>query len=501
MEIGPRSHLLSRNTSFLSMKTLILLCIVIAHALTAAAQDTEFTIHENGLIYDEQTMAKLGNIVDSLNLRFKSCAPKNYRALAQGYATVVAVEEDARAAKQAISNGISVSDLLKRYPGAEHRRTWIIKSRYRDYKNDKVISYSTLPTRNNDGFQLELRDKHSNDKTKGWVFHEEDGSLVAMHLEQIQSPPIPGQYTQLIQYVDCMIDTTAQIYLTDDRDRDVVQLSADSKISAYLKFAEDFEGEPQMPEIDWDSPFAQAQYHKYSREHEQWNNKRLASLDKKMKDSHYYKSLLVDAADEAIENGSGNHMLEFYVERYLSPELALEMKRLRRPVGFCSMDQTPRLHAQSICKLAAKTTQWDIFLRAHLDIMNDNFERRSDGSYAWAGRGTYLRELEELDINVLDLLIGTALRAQHVSDNHYFGDIGRIGRALSESHQKDVLEERLLAMIQDADLDLFNRLLMAYLFKNYNYHLQDETRKKENANRLMKAADTLPDGLAKNFRD
>ncbi len=206
-----------------------------------------------------------------------------------------------------------------------------------------------------------------------------------------------------------------------------------------------------------------------------------------MQSGLYYKSLLIEAADEAINNGISDDALEFYVERYLAPELALKMKRLRQPVGFCSMDQRPRLHAQGICRLAAETAQWDIFLRAHLDIMNDNFERRSDGSYAFGGRGTYLKELEELDINSLDLLIGTSLRAENINANHYVADIGRAGRALSESRHREELESRLLSMIKDDRLDRFNRLLMVYLFDNYNHFLEDESQKGENAKRLLDA--------------
>jgi hypothetical protein len=37
-----------------AMKKLILLSLVIVQTLTLTAQHTEFTIHDNGLIYDEQ---------------------------------------------------------------------------------------------------------------------------------------------------------------------------------------------------------------------------------------------------------------------------------------------------------------------------------------------------------------------------------------------------------------------------------------------------------------
>ncbi len=61
------------------------------------------------------------------------------------------------------------------------------------------------------------------------------------------------------------------------------------------------------------------------------------------------------------------------------------------------------------------------------------------------------------------------------------------------------LNGRLLSMIRDKNLHLYNRLLMAYLFDNYNHHLQDEARKKNNAAGLLSAVATLPDGIGNSF--
>jgi hypothetical protein len=124
--------------------------------------------------------------------------------------------------------------------------------------------------------------------------------------------------------------------------------------------------------------------------------------------------------------------------------------------------------------------------------MNDRFERMSDGSYAYAGRKTYLQELEALDIPAIDLLIGTSLRVSNVSDNHYRSSIGRTGRALTDASDKDALEQRLITMISDDKLDPYNRLLMAYLFSNYIHNLDDESRKNASQQKLQSAVQTTP---------
>ena len=222
-------------------------------------------------------------------------------------------------------------------------------------------------------------------------------------------------------------------------------------------WAETFPGKPEDPdykkleEHDRDSA-----YNAYFKSYALWDSLRLINLDQKMKESPGWVELLTDAADEVLATGQPDERLEFYASQYLSKELALKLMRNRKVVGTCSQDQSPRFHAVNICKLAAETTKWDIFLRSHLDIMNDRFERASDGSYAWAGRKTYLKELEALDIPAVDLLIGTSLQVSNVSDNHYNSSIHRTGRALSDASDKDALEQRLVTMISDDNTPWIN---------------------------------------------
>lgn len=212
--------------------------------------------------------------------------------------------------------------------------------------------------------------------------------------------------------------------------------------------------------------------------------------DRKFKKSFYklYDELKTgkSKSDEVIEE---------YVARYISPAEALRLKRSRKVIGGCSMDDSPRLHALAIAELAGETANWEIFLRSHLDIMNDRFDRVSDGSYAWGMRKTYIKELEVMNINVQDLLLGTSLRIGNPSLNHYFGSIGRVGRTLAESKDKETLQQEILAMVQDNSLDDYNRLIMYYLFSNYNYSLEAETERDTNASLLLAAAQTLPEYL------
>ena len=142
-------------------------------------------------------------------------------------------------------------------------------------------------------------------------------------------------------------------------------------------------------------------------------------------------------------------------------------------MGSCSQDLAPREHARSIAVLAAETHSWDIFLSAHLDIMNDRFERMTDGSYAYSSRKTYLKELEELNLNVVDLMLGLILRAQNTAPNHYYGSVWRLGWALTESKERNAFEARVQEMMKDPQLDEFNRGLLFMLYTSYLYRLEE----------------------------
>ena len=173
-------------------------------------------------------------------------------------------------------------------------------------------------------------------------------------------------------------------------------------------------------ESKWDSLFV-------------WEKERDSLVKTKLFKEPKFNFLLESAYQEANESKSSYDVFEKYVATYLTPGKALELKRNRIVVGQCSMDDRPRIHAMNIAQLAGESLNWDVFLRAHLNIMNDRIDRISDGSWAWESRHTYIKELEELHFDVVSLLLGIALRAEDLPKNHYYGGNSRLGRAIDES--------------------------------------------------------------------
>lgn len=403
------------------MKNITTLIVGLFCTISAYCQDGEFKVYPNGLIYSEQTMGKLSHIVDSLNLKFKTC---NFNTVffskSQVIGHIIKVDKGSiKEAKKDMENQISFDDFLKKYPKASvQRNILILKSKYKNYKKQDIVEIEHFDLKSDDEFSMESEDVslYQKDFSNKWIFEHSkktsysDESLTAFYFpNNFSSVPIPQKYSQMIGYSDCLIDTTA------------------TKFKDNLK-----DGWVELPQ-NWTA----------------------LSESEKAK--------------------------------------LLDKMRSTRVIGGCSMDSRPREHAINIALLSAETFNWEVFLKSHLDIMNDRFERMSDGSYAWDQRNTYIKELEELNINVIDLILGISFRIENPASNHYYGSIGRVGRALSETKNRNEIEQAMLSIISDSELDYYNRLLFYFLFKNYNYYIKDETIKKENDEKLAKAVATLPD--------
>ena len=380
----------------------------------------EYTTYPNGLIYSEPTMKKLGHIVDSLNLKFKSCDLKNdFISTSQTIGYLVKLEKrNVKRAKRDMKNQISIEDFIKKYPKAKIKRdVLILKNKYLNRENKEIVSIEYVDFQNYNAFYIESDEKNfvNKDLQNKWLFeYNKKDEYFEEYIEafyfpnKFKSTAIPNKYAQKIGYTDCLISPEAAIYKTEQKD---------SLFS--------------LP-VNW------------------------MELSKK---------------DKII---------------------LLDRLRGTRVVGRCGMDTLPREHAIQIALLAAETANWDVFLMAHLNIMNDRFDRRSSNSITNSLKGTYLKELESLNINVTDLLLGSIFRLENPNNNHYFGNIGRIGRALAETKYRKQVEQGMYDIITDSNVDDYNRVLFYFLFLNYFEYSKSNKIKNVNNNKLIVAYNTLP---------
>lgn len=482
------------------------------------AQKEEFQKHDNGLIYTSQTMSRLRHIVDSLNIKFRSCdLNKTYLSFGQAIAHYVKISGNIAQVRQDLDKQISFEDFEKQYTEAfKIKNVPTIKYKSVDYQERTYIVFKgeNLSGGYSD-YEILLDDTTVfTQKVKGKWFYDvcEKGDCEEAYLEafyfvsDFEATPLAEKYAKMVQYSNCMIDTNAEIFLTDGGRRGYEYEMAVNENSKVGKFMEMVNMKykvkpPRFPSFPKkESEESLEKYSKAIATYEQnyliWDSARLAYLDYHLASKPQFNAMLSEALQEAMDSANSYDDFENYVERYISKEKSLLLKRKRIVIGNCSQDQSPRYHALNIARLSAETANWEIFLRSHLDIMNDRFERATDGSYAWASRKTYIGELEALDINVADLLLGICLRIENPSENHYFGHINRIGRALSESSNPESMEVKMQTMIADDELDIYNRIIIMYLFANYAFYTENEAQKEERVAKLNTAIQKLPKEIA-----
>ncbi|UOQ77959.1 hypothetical protein MUN84_04805 [Hymenobacter sp. 5516J-16] len=446
-------------------------------------------------------MRQLRHIVDSLHLRYKVCELRRaYRSHWQGQAHHVRLESgNIAAAAEALRHGISPEAFAMRFPAAKIERGLLVVSsqQEREQKNKKAVftTYHTIPFDGQKEYSLEVAGVQQPPGPGQWVVEYEKKGYGGPYVEALYFPAgltqtkLPQQYATLVQYADCLVDTTAQIYLEAAQRTGVrLQNKESASEAAFMRYVHQ---QTHRPTHNYNGRLSETEQEARWQAYRNWDSLRLTKVDA-IAATPQFRELLRQAATDAASVGTSSDEFEEYVARYYSPRRALELKRSRRVIGGCSQDNGPRRHALGIAQLSAEAVNWETFLRAHLDIMNDRFERVSDGSYAWAARQTYLRELEELDINVPDLMLGISLRIDNPSQNHYFGTPYRVGRALTETRQPREMEQRLLTLVADSTLDTYNRVLAYYLFLNYIQHLDDKMQQQQNVAKLNKAVQTLP---------
>lgn len=481
-------------------KTILTLAVLLCIGLHAQ----DITKHSNGLIYSPETMGKLHKISDSLNLKYYSCdLNAKYISTPQGYAHYVTFEGNTKKILADMDANMPFDELVKKHtPDKDYmgKNLLVRKFDYEDYNGNHKLCYEALSYSYYGGSDLTFdytvtRDKDTKLKNR-WLYDEGNNIILAFYfLTDLETKELPKKYCDWVQYVDCMVDTVpyepvkSSGYGWEPKPKT-------RAVDDFYKYVNNFAPEPQIEDYK-DKKSGNHDYKAYQKDHDKWDKEHKAHVDNVLSKTPLFTSLLQDAVTSVLKTGGGDEDLEYYALKYLDKNAALYLAMSRKVVGSCSQDNRPRQHAAYIATLSADAANWKVFLRSHLNIMNDRFERVSDGSYAWAQRKTYIKELEELDINVIPLLMGSCLRVDNATKNHYFSSIGRTGRALGETKDPAAIENAMLEAIQDTALDDYNRMLMFYLCFNYSYCIENKAHKEEVLKDLKAAAATLPEGLKK----
>lgn len=448
-------------------------------------------------LYSNETMKQLEYIVDSLNIRFKNCNfNKTYYSVFQARAHYVYLETgDIKEAIKDMDNQMSYEKFIKKYRRSTVKSDLpVVKYKAMDYSQKEVVVFESYLS-NESIISFEPQSYNENMKGK-WLYNYQEKDKYSSarigafyFITEFESKALPEVYNRMVQYSECMVDTNTQIFSKKAQrvSRGLMSPPA-PKVDSFMNYLDSMHWKPDSGTMDQSV---------YMDRLNQYKLNPFFLIDSVLVHTVEFNTLLKEAVNQALKTGRSNDEFEEYVARYYSKKAALELKRGRRLMGTCSMDNSPQMHVKNIAELAAESLSWEIFLRAHLDIMNDRFDRVSDNSVAWPKRMTYIGELEELDILVPDLLFGVSFRIENGSPNHYYGSNSRIGRAFAESEDIEAADSMLISMIRNQELDDYNRFYMYYLYLNFLGYLPDNIDKNAKKIKLEEAKSTMPEYLKK----
>jgi hypothetical protein len=431
------------------MKCSILITAFLYFSFTALSQfrKAEFTLYENGLVYDDTTISLLKHIVDSMHSQYpKSNQQGCYYSQPQTKGHYITSRSgNAKQVLLDIQNNISLQDFVKKYPQVKREENLLIVLLERKYSNGiNEFRYTPYPENKENYLEicldnrselLHITDSDIRGRTGNWVYcywppGSDHGECIdAFYLDSpLKTIALPERYAAMLRYADYMIDTSTSIYLPTG------QGICGPKYEEALK---------KIVQPD-------------TRD----------SADK-------VKKVIGEAVKEALRlKCPTSIMFENAAEKYYSKEAALTLKRYRHVFNRCGRDQVYWPHVFDITQLAAETANWPVFIRAHLDLMDNNL-LYPHSNYGKGSGYPLTKELEMIGINMYDLLLAISLNIGKATPDHYKANLAFLGRAFAKSKDRDRLEQALLSMIADNELDDFNRIRMHYLYLNYLHYNQD----------------------------
>lgn len=174
---------------------------------------TEFKDHGNGLIYSNQVMSKLSQIVDSENQQFRVCElTKTYVSQIQALCTVYKVDskynnaiiKDAKA-------GISEERFKTKYKINSTANELAVKREYTDYQEKERVNIKLFPS--SEAIYYDKKD-FSKHHIKNWLIQDNNQETfkVLYFKTPLKAKNIPDNYGRMLLYSECMIDTTTTIH-------------------------------------------------------------------------------------------------------------------------------------------------------------------------------------------------------------------------------------------------------------------------------------------------
>ncbi len=447
------------------MRRIFTLLIIYKLTNFCSAQNlSDIHLHSNGLIYSDQVIKNIREMVNNFNEEFKvTPLHKSYQSKTQAIGHYFAIKgTKAYQVVKDLEQNLSFNKLLLKYPEMQiERNLFVLKYSYH-IESDKVVDeYGSCSMHPRATLQhLTINENKQTYEDSPYVYQTSMGDPFIHGFYLLNEPTqyqLPEKYARMVQYANSIIDTNSLVM----------------KEEAWM-------AKEQMKVIDSTQVGKFLSYVNHS------------ALVSKRDHGEVFHASLNSAIHEALNENISNEEFERYVSIYDAKELALELKRRRVVMGTNAEDLRPLIHALQLAILAGETANMEIFFRAHFNVMNGYFPGGNPLSQILWGRRTLVKELEEMHLEVESLILGTLFQVEPTAPHHYFSMIDQMALALAEYSKAESVEKIMTDIMREEHIDDYNKWMMYQLYGQYLKHTKELERKRAILDRFMTAIYELP---------
>lgn len=461
-------------------------------------------LSQNEIIANKD-ISGLNKIIDSLERKYRK-SPRNYiESLSQGTGDYFEVKtKKADEFISALINNIELDSLLSHYPTLQIDRDLLVLKNQIEYSSgEKKLEIKSFQIKNNRDHRITIEYSDSLDKEHIQFYYttytNKKSNITNIRgfniKKRFSKKSLPQKYADWVLYTDNLVlpgenlffNTNTEAVPRFNRKKTII----DSLVNYYALKT----NKPQRSKDQDIIAFKKIQ--------NEWEDKRLYYADSLFKNDSEFKELLIQSIEYAENEKKSNGELEYFTANLISQEKALKLMRFNQQVGSCSFDNGPIIQQKRMARLAAKIPNWSVFIKSFLNVMNDNVSRVANNNMASNSRKTFIEELTKLNIDITKLLLGSNLRIDNDKQPHYFSDGAKIGKAFSSLDEKNqsYFEKTVSDLIQDKNVDAFNKLHFYNTLKHYQYFIKDSIKKDELELKINSLEKDMPEVLQSRFEN
>lgn len=379
----------------------------------------------------------------------------------------------------------NVEKLKPRFPELNiHKNNMIVKTFGYNYMNEDVMTVHCID-RNGEfgrGVQLKYTDSLTYDSQRIFIEPDLNGGGTSylngtLTNEKFKTYRIPERYSDWINYANIMLESDDPVFTHANK----LQPLYPTKLNPLQVLQSYFYRKTFPPKVN-DEMF------ELNKRHGKWLEQRNTLVDSLFESDIAFRKIFKKAITYAEKSKTTNDELVDFAEHFNGKQNALELIRFKPKSDACGLSKSVIYQERKIVDLALATRNWPAFIKASIDIINVKLNAKAMVFYMPEETKTYGSRIENLDINLDKILVGSLFTTDEKNNKLYQITPQKIGQffASRDAAHQDFYESSVASVIEDPDVDLFNKLQFYNSFMSYKKFFTNSERIAEIEMNLIK---------------